>query len=103
MAGELHRQAVRDEMDRARQEFRRLLDEATPAGLRGPTRGTRWTNEQLLFHVLFGYLITRALILLAKAFGLVGGRASKASRGSSTPRGRRSTWSTTPDPVPARG
>ena len=78
MAGELHRQAVRDEMDRARQEFRRLLDQATPAGLRGPTRGTRWTNEQLLFHVLFGYLITRALILLAKAFGRLPGGASKA-------------------------
>ncbi len=42
---------------------------ATSAELRGATNGTRWTNEQLLFHMMFGYLLTRNLLPLVKAFG----------------------------------
>lgn len=37
-----------------------------------------WTNEQLLFHMLFGYLIVRALLVLARAFGRLPGGASRA-------------------------
>ena len=48
------RQAVREEMKQARQAFHRLLDHATVADLRRPSNGTRWTNELLLFHMLFG-------------------------------------------------
>jgi hypothetical protein len=29
----------------------------------------RWTNQQLLFHMLFGYLIVRTLLPLVHAFG----------------------------------
>ena len=47
--------AVRAEMDQARHDFRRLVDDATPADLRRPSDGTRWTNQQLLFHMMFGY------------------------------------------------
>jgi hypothetical protein len=54
-------------MERARQTFHRLLDRATVADLRRPSR-TRWTNEQLLFHMLFGYLIVRALLVLGRIF-----------------------------------
>ena len=42
------------EMERARVDFRHLLDDATSAELRAGTDGTKWTNEQLLFHMLFG-------------------------------------------------
>lgn len=52
------------ELDRVRDDFRELLDTATVAELRKPTDGTRWTNEQLLFHMLFGYLLVRNLRLL---------------------------------------
>lgn len=31
-----------------------LLDGATDAGLRRPSNGARWTNEQLMFHMLLG-------------------------------------------------
>jgi hypothetical protein len=34
---------------------------------RKPTDGTKWTNEQLLFHMLFGYLLVRNLRLLVLA------------------------------------
>ncbi len=73
---ELDREAIRDEMERTRQTFHHLLDHATAAELRRPSDGTRWTNEQLLFHMLFGYLIVRQLLVLARIFGRTQGRAS---------------------------
>ena len=71
------RAAVRAEMDQARADFRQLVSDATPADLRRPSDGTRWTNQQLLFHMLFGYLITRALLILARVFGPLPGAASR--------------------------
>jgi hypothetical protein len=41
-------------------------------------RWTKWTNQQLLFHTLFGYLIVRALLVLVHVFGLLPDGASKA-------------------------
>ena len=63
------RQNIHDEMDLARETFQRLLSHASRADLRRSTQGTRWNNEQLLFHLLFGYLIVRALRWLVKGFG----------------------------------
>ncbi len=53
------RAAVRAEMDQARADFRRLVSNATPADLRRPSDGTRWTNQQRPFH-LINYLGSRA-------------------------------------------
>jgi hypothetical protein len=74
----MDRAAVRAEMEQARHDFRRLVGDATPADLRRPSDGTKWTNQQLLFHMLFGYLIVRALLVLVRVFGLLPGGASKA-------------------------
>jgi hypothetical protein len=65
-------------MEQARLDFRRLVAAATPADLRRPSAGTRWTYQQLLFHMLFGYLIIRALLVLVRVFGLLPDAASKA-------------------------
>jgi hypothetical protein len=73
--------AVHDELDRVRADFHRLLSEATPASLARRTSGTKWTNEQLLFHMLFSYLIVRALLPMAAVFGrLPATRARQAAR-----------------------
>ena len=56
------------ELDRVRSDYRELLDTATVAELRKPTEGTKWNNEQLLFHMLFGYLLVRNLRFLVWAF-----------------------------------
>lgn len=77
MAEERDRLAVREEMERARQTFHCLLDRATVADLRRPSSETRWTNEQLLFHMLFGYLIVRALLVLARIFSRLPDGASR--------------------------
>ncbi len=74
----LDRAAVRAEMEQARLDFHRLVSEADPADLRRPSDGTRWTNQQLLFHMLFGYLVVRALLVLVRIFGLLPGGASRA-------------------------
>ncbi|MFE5029472.1 hypothetical protein ACFRAO_40805 [Streptomyces sp. NPDC056656] len=65
----LDRQAVHEELERARTTFHRLLDGASEANLRRLTEGTRWTNEQLLFHMLFGYILMRPLLVLLRIFG----------------------------------
>ncbi|MDE8670010.1 hypothetical protein PY310_15640 [Pseudarthrobacter sp. H3Y2-7] len=36
--------------------------QATAADLRRTSDGTPWTNEELLFHMVFGYMIVRALL-----------------------------------------
>lgn len=60
---------VRNEMESTRRTFHRLLDSMSVADLHRPTRGTKWNNEELLFHMLFGYLIVLALISIVKLFG----------------------------------
>jgi hypothetical protein len=65
------RAEIRAEMERVRATFRRLVDEASDEDMHRPSRGTRWTNEQLLFHMLFGYLIVRALRSLVRVFGVL--------------------------------
>src|SRR5690606_20505622 len=50
-------------------DFHGLVDAASAADLRMPTDGTKWTNRQLLFHMLFGFILVRALLPLVKGFG----------------------------------
>jgi DinB family protein len=69
-------QAVSAEMAQVRQDFRRLITHASAADLRRPTDGTKWTNKQLLFHLLLGYLIVRTLLPLSRLFGRLPGPAS---------------------------
>ena len=65
------------ELDRVRGDFRVLLDTATVSELRRPSHGTKWTNEQLLFHMLFGYLLIRNMRLLVVGFSRLPDGASK--------------------------
>ena len=65
------------EMDRVRTDYRNLLDTATVAELRKPTDGTKWNNEQLLFHMLFGYLLVRNLRILVWGFSRLPEGASR--------------------------
>ena len=65
---QVDRQAIVDEMECARSDFHRLLDGASKDALGRGSRGTRWTNEQLLFHMLFGYILVRVLVVLIRLF-----------------------------------
>ncbi|MEU0513346.1 DinB family protein [Amycolatopsis sp. NPDC006125] len=65
----MDRRAVHEQWERDRAAFHALVAAATADDLRRPSRGTRWTNRQLLFHMLFGYQVVRALQLLVRVFG----------------------------------
>ena len=58
------RAAIDREMTQAVAELASLLDSASPDDLRRPSVGTRWTNRQLLFHMVFGYCVVRSLMPL---------------------------------------
>lgn len=64
----MDRQAVHGELEEARTAFHELLTGATDEDLRRRSAGTRWSNKQLLFHMLLGYLIIRALRNLVVLF-----------------------------------
>ena len=68
----MDREEIHDELERARRSFHQLAGQATPASLRRPSDGTRWTNKQLLFHMVFGYLIVRTLMPLVHVLGRLG-------------------------------
>ncbi|WP_091627964.1 DinB family protein [Amycolatopsis saalfeldensis] len=70
--------AVHEEMERARASFHQALDSASEADLRRRSDGTRWNNKQLLFHMLLGYLIMRALMNLVRLFGRLPAGVSRA-------------------------
>lgn len=71
------REAIYEELRRTRVTFRHLLEDASPKDLARPSNGTRWTNQQLLFHMLFGYLLMQALIPLAGMFARLPTSASR--------------------------
>ena len=66
----VNRVALAEDLERAREELHRLLGDAERTDAwRTPTRGTRWTNEQLLFHMVFGYMIVQRLLPLVRVLG----------------------------------
>lgn len=69
--------AIHAELERARTEFYELVEAATPADLARQSRGTRWSNRELLFHMLFGYLITRNLHIIVKIVSRLPDRAQQ--------------------------
>ena len=59
------------EMRRAQADFHQLIARAAPDDLR-LTDGTRWTNRQLLFHMVLGYGVVRTLLPLVRTLGRLG-------------------------------
>lgn len=75
---QMDRRAVHADYERARDTFHRLLEGASATDLGRPTEGPRWTNEQLLWHMLFGYVVVRALLVLVRFFGRLPPGVSRA-------------------------
>lgn len=72
------RAALAADLERARTDFHHLLAAANDDDWNKPTSGTRWTNEQLLFHMVFGYMVVRRLLVLVRIFGRLPDGASCA-------------------------
>jgi DinB superfamily len=71
------REVIHEELERTRATVHQLVANASPNDMRRLSAGTRWTNEQLLFHMVFGYLVVRALLPLVRAFGHLPDAASR--------------------------
>src|SRR6266511_2742944 len=67
----LNRQQIHVELRQQRERFHAILDSSTAGELRQPSNGTRWYNEELLFHMLFGYIVVVVLIRIIKTLGLL--------------------------------
>jgi hypothetical protein len=76
MSGQMDRGSIHAELELARGTFQTLVATASPSDLRRPTVGTRWTNQQLLFHMLLGYLVVLRLVPLVRFFGRLPDRYS---------------------------
>jgi len=63
------RASLAADLERARTDFHHLVALVGDDEWGEPTSGTRWTNEQLLFHMVFGYMIVQRLLVLVRLFG----------------------------------
>lgn len=61
----MDRGAIAADLERARVALHELVDDASADDLARYSDGTRWTNEQLLFHMVFGYMVVVRLLLTA--------------------------------------
>ena len=69
MTAPLDRAAVVAGYRRNSAELEAALAAAPPEVLRRRSSGTRWSNEELLYHMVFGYIVVLALLPLVRLFG----------------------------------
>lgn len=71
-------EAIHNDLERARATIHTLVATTAGADLRRRTDGTRWTNQQMLFHMVFGYIVVLRLLPLVRLFGRLPDRYSQA-------------------------
>ena len=67
--GATARDDIAADLEQDRLRFHCLLAQLRPEDWRRSSCGTRWTNEQLLFHMVFGYMVVQRLLPLVRVFG----------------------------------
>lgn len=71
------RAALRADLAAVHAAFHALLDALSDADLRQPSRNPGWTNGEVLFHMVFGFIILAALAPLVRFWGRVPRRYSR--------------------------
>jgi hypothetical protein len=71
------RVALRADLVATYASFHALLDALTDADLRRPSRNPGWTNGEVLWHMVFGFVILAALAPLVRFWGRLPRRYSK--------------------------
>ncbi len=61
--------SIRNELESARSSFYSLLDSLSTEDLHRPSLNPGWTNGEILAHMLFGFIIVRVLLPMARAWG----------------------------------
>lgn len=57
--------------DRVSDDLHWIIDHASKSDLHRKSAGTKWTNEQLLFHMVFGFMIVAALRNLVRVVAIL--------------------------------
>ncbi len=65
------RENIGSELESARKAFHDCFSSLSEEDLRKPSKVRAWTNEQLLFHVTFGYMLIPSLFWLILFFGRI--------------------------------
>jgi hypothetical protein len=81
MAPPVDRAAIAESLNGCRADLHTLLATATPSELRRSSDGTKWTNEQLLFHMVFGFLVVRRLLPLVRVVSALPGWVGRGFAG----------------------
>ncbi|SEL93081.1 DinB family protein [Rhodococcus maanshanensis] len=71
------RASIAEDLERARVALHELVEGASTQNLDRASNGTRWTNEQLLFHMVFGYMVVVRLLVLVRMFSRLPESASR--------------------------
>ena len=68
----MDRNEIVEELRRVRADFHQVVSTTTRDCLRRRSNGTRWSNRQLLFHMVLGFIVVRTLLPLVHALGRLG-------------------------------
>ena len=68
----MDRNEIVEELRRVQADFRQIAGTTSADDLRRRSKGTRWSNRQLLSHMVFGYVIVRTLLPLVRSLGRLG-------------------------------
>jgi hypothetical protein len=75
------RQAIRDELEAARAAFHSRLGSMSEADLHRRSLNPGWTNGEILAHMTFGFIITNALLPMARLWGRLPKGSSRSFAG----------------------
>ena len=75
------RDAIAADLAACRADLHELLAAASPERLAARSDGTAWTNEQLLFHMVFGFLVVRRLLPLVRTVSVLPGWVGRGFAG----------------------
>ena len=67
--GENVAESIRSELETTRSSFHALLASLREADVCKPSLNPRWTNGEILAHMIFGFIIVKALLPLARIWG----------------------------------
>lgn len=73
----VNRAAVAADLTACQADLQHLLASATADRLGARSNGTRWSNEQLLFHMVFGFLVVRRLLPLVRLMSVLPDRVGR--------------------------
>ena len=68
-AGTARKERLRAELEAARVTFHTILASLSDAQLRQPSKNPAWTNQQLVFHMAFGFFLLPSLIRIVLVLG----------------------------------